>query len=552
MTQTRSIRAGVLAFVLVVSAAAGTAGAVEPKGATPHPHTPGTETTYNVGVTFESGDSVVDAGDGADTLANVTLAFGVDEEFDGSLANASVENTTVWIAGERVPVGNVTVDGGTAVTVEFATPANVSAGDRMYVHVRNATTPTLPSYAKDRSTDLRKKWKNRMRFHVDVSATDPDGNVDGPTRVGYSVVEAFAWLETPVVSPAETTRTIHVRGTLPNRGYVVARELTASGPGDVVGVSDAVGHSHFPQSIPVHLDEPLTDDTRLHLSLYRETSGNDSFDLDADEPYRNDGVDAARSVSVVVPDADATAAAGTVWTGQTLLYEGRPNVPYAVHRVTDDGDVGASVTTVTATGDGVVLVNTSDLAVGERYVLASRIGSGVVDLDGDGDERVSDDAMTVATQSVAASVEGGTLVVDSERGTYTALVRADGADEATLRAAFGGAVTAAAGDGEGVPVRVPADGRVAVDTAAFAPGEYSLTVTAPDTGATATTTLTVAERTATATATPADTATDETTAATTSESADADGETGVTAPLGPLVPLVALAAAVGLLARRDR
>ncbi|ESP86902.1 hypothetical protein K933_16612 [Candidatus Halobonum tyrrellensis G22] len=492
-----------------------------------------------MGVEFEPGDSVVTTGGGPAAVSSVTLDFGVDEKFDGTVGNASVEDVTLYIDRQRRNVSAVTVTPDRErVTIQLETPVNASAGDRMYVHVANGTSSSIL------------ESRTGQRFEVAVSATDPAGNVAGPTRVEYSVIEAHADLQTRVVAPFETPQTLHVSGVLPNRGYVVVRETAGSETGEVVGVSEYVTPNHTRRDVDVPLNRPVADGERLQLSLYRETSGNASYDDGVDEPYRNTGTAPTRTVSVTVPDADAYAAGGTVWAGQTLLYEGRPNTPYALHRVTDDGDVGDAVSTRTASADGVVVVNTSDLAVGDRYVLVNRLKSAVVDLDGDGDRRVSDDAMTVATQSVSASVEDGSLVLDSERGGYTAWVRADGIDDDALRAAFGDATVTAAGDHEGVAVRVPADGRLAVDTTAFDRGEYSLTVAVPDTGLETTATISVSA--AAATETTAAATTDAAGDAATAEGTDdggAAGGTATTAPLGPLVPLVALACAALLFAR---
>lgn len=536
------IRAGGLICLLVLASLAGTAGAIEPLGGTPHPHTPVTQTTYSVSFELESGDSVVTTSDGPAAVNNVTLDFGADWRFDGSVGNASVDDVILNVAGHRRNVSAVTVDDDREkVTVELETPVNASPGDRVHVHIANGTSPSITGS------------NTHERLTVDVFVSDPAGNVDGPARVGYSVIEAHADLKTSVVAGFETPQTLHVRGVLPNRGYVVVRAMEGSQPGDIVGVSEYVTPNHTARDIDVHLDEPLAGDTRLQLSLYRETSGNTSYDEGVDKPYRNAGTVPTRAVTAVVPDADAYATGGTVWSGQTLLYEGRPNTPYALHRVSDDGEVGERVASITATRAGVVLVNTSALTVGERYVLENQIGSGVVDLDRDGDAQVSDDAMTVATQSLSASVDDATLVLDSERDGYTARVRVDGVDADAVRAAFGDAAVSVTDGTEEIPVRVPADGRLAINATAFGSGEYDLTVTVPDTGVAATTTLTVEE-----TATPAETATDDATAtATTATTAggsaagnddESDG-TRTTAPLGPLVPLVALACAALLFAR---
>ena len=551
MTRKR-IRAGGLVCLLVLASIAGTAGAIEPRAGTPHPHTPVTQTKYSVSFTLESGDSVVDAGDGSDAIKNVTLDFGVDWRFDGSLGNASVDDVGIMVAGHHRNVSAVEVGPDRKrVTMELETSVNASPGDRVFAHIYNGTTPSIPESSTGE------------RLEVAVHVSDPAGNVDGPVRVKYSVIEAHADLKTSVVARFETPQRLRVRGVLPNRGYVVVRETTASGPGDIIGVSDYVTPNHTARDVTVDLHEPLEGDAKIRLSLYRETSGNETFDAGVDEPYRNAGTMPTRTATVVVPDADAYAHGGTVWDGQTLLYEGRPNTPYELRRVTDDSEVGERVESITATPEGIVLVNTSALTVGERYVLENRLKTGVVDLDRDGDRAVSDDAMTVATQSVSASTRDGALVLDSERDEYTAWVSAEGVDDDDVRSAFGDAAVAAAGDHEGVAVRVPADGRLAVDTTGFAPGEYALTVAVPDTGLEATTTLAVAERTTeTVTATPEATTTAAPTGGATTTAAESNDERGnelarteTTGPLGPLVPLVAFAAAAGLLlvrARRDR
>ena len=178
--------ATVLIAVLVASAALVGPGAALSADATVDDPAPGAVGDYTVTLEPEAGDAVTENG-----LKSVTLDFGADRDYSGDLGNLSAQdvevrvgdsNGTVW-AGET----NVSQDGSEVTITLQQAFENIKPGDRIVVRVFGVT-----------NTDIALRNAQTLRgFALRASATDPEGNTDGPVEARYTIDPNATAQQTP-------------------------------------------------------------------------------------------------------------------------------------------------------------------------------------------------------------------------------------------------------------------------------------------------------------------------------------------------------------------
>lgn len=180
----------VLIAALVASATLAAPGAALSADATVDDPAPGAVGDYTVTLRAEEGDAVTENG-----LKSVTLDFGADRDYSGDLGNLTArdvevrvgdENGTVW-AGQT----NVSQNGSeVTITLEQAFE-DVRPDDRIVVRVFGVT-----------NTEIALRNAQTLRgFAVRASATDPEGDTDGPVEARYAIDPNATAAQTPTAEP---------------------------------------------------------------------------------------------------------------------------------------------------------------------------------------------------------------------------------------------------------------------------------------------------------------------------------------------------------------
>jgi hypothetical protein len=429
-----------IVIAVVLAVVGGTAVALEGELSEPYPHSPGANALQRVSVTAESGDAVVQSG-----LSEVTVDFGVDQRFDGSLEN--VERVDVLVSGQDPIPANFSTSGRGRITITPERRISLEAGDRMFFRIFNFTTPRVAD-----------------SYRAAVTLTAGNGATD-TAKITYPITRttlSFPNQTAPQFGP----QTLELSGTIPNSGYVGVFRTTDDGSrGELVG-STSIEPSHSPQNFTVDLNGNVTESGPLQAVAYYETTGetlnerrNGSLDPTTDRPFTNTGqvVNAVGYVETV--DADARLEPGREYAPGTRLYfaGGEPETGYQL-RAVQDGSLGGAVTQFETDSDGTATFDTADLGEGQYAVTTVADPEEVVSLDGDSTTSVADDSWIVS-----ADVSATTTDESSNAGSGTTTATADGAagqdvavtatgpdgTAATTDAATGPEETAAsAGDGE--------------------------------------------------------------------------------------------------------
>lgn len=179
----RRVVAVSLALLTVLGAVAALpALALEPDSGSTYarPAAPGATAAYHVVVGAQPGDSITQNG-----LKTVTLDYGADPDFSGSVAGVTARDVDVRVTAPggngTVPAGPVQVStnpAGDRLTVTLlSTYQNVRPGTQIIVNVRGV-----------RNTEIAIPDPQGPRgFALDVSASGPQGNTDGPVEVRYTI-----------------------------------------------------------------------------------------------------------------------------------------------------------------------------------------------------------------------------------------------------------------------------------------------------------------------------------------------------------------------------
>ena len=398
------------------------------------PHEPGSSAQVVVPVEAEGGDAIV-----ADGLGRLTVDFGADRRFDGTTANVSSVDVFVQPEGngtQRQPVTDFTVNGsGSRLTVTFADPARIDAGDDIVLKAYDFANPTAA-----------------RTYTAAVTATTPDGATDGPVSVSYRIARAS--LSFPNQSASQFgSQNVTVSGVVPNRGYVgIFRTGENGSRGALVGSVPTGPARYNERNYTVSLGGSVTESQRLVAIPFYESQGTNlneraagTFDPEQDVPLANNGrsVNATGFVSVV--DADAQVQAGTEYPGNARLYfdPGQPNAGYQV-RAVEDGALGGIVTQFSTDADGSAVIDAGQLGQGQYAITTVANPDAVVGLDDDSTTSPADDSFFVAgeTATTAATTAG-----DGAEGA-TAGPSVDATADGTA-ATTGGGAGDAAGDGAG-------------------------------------------------------------------------------------------------------
>jgi PGF-CTERM protein len=453
----------VVAAVAAVAVGGPAAVALEPDTAAPYPHSPGVSVQeFPVSVVAERNDAVVLNGMGA-----LTLDFGADSGFDGSVTNVSADDVEVTIISETdqqtVGAFEVTESSDGTVALEFTQRVEVAAGDRILVQVADVTTPSADG-----------------QYSVSVSATTPGGTTDGPVSVGYRVVSASVSFPNQTASQFNDTQPITVSGVVPNAGYVGVFTVNENGSrGELVGNTEPIVAQYNTRNYTVALDGNVEASQRLEAVVFYETTGgnaavrlNGSLDPAEDEVVTNDGVPANATGYVATIDADGRITTGSEYEiGSRLFFDqGEPDTGYQVQAV-EDGTLGEVVTTFETPASGSAVVSTAGFAPGQYAITRLDDGS-VVSLDGDSttgaqddsffvteavaettaatttaNDSVGTDTMTAETTDGAATTEAGTTEQDTTEQDTTETETTETETTETTTVADGGDTTTSEGDG---------------------------------------------------------------------------------------------------------
>jgi hypothetical protein len=437
----------VIATAVAGVVAGGPAAALEGQTGATFPHEPGSSAQVVVPVGAEEGDAIV-----ADGLDRLTVDFGADRRFDGTATNVSSVDVFVQPEGngtQRQPVTDFTVNGsGSQLTVTFADPARIDAGDDVVLKAYDFASPTAAG-----------------TYTASVTATTPDGATDGPISVSYRIARAS--LSFPNQSASQFgSQNVTVSGVVPNRGYVgVFRTAENGSRGALVGSVPSGPARYNERNYTVSLGGSVAESQRLVAVPFYESQGTNlneraagTFDPEQDVPLTNDGqsVNATGFVSVV--DADARVQAGTEYPGNTRLYfdPGQPNAGYQV-RAVEDGALGGIVTQFSTDADGSAVIDAGQLGQGQYTITPVANPDAVVSLDDDSTTSPADDSFfvtggTAATAATTAGdgVAGGNVTADPSGrtagdGPATATEGEAGDGDAT---AGGVATTDGAGGGD--------------------------------------------------------------------------------------------------------
>jgi PGF-CTERM protein len=445
----------IVAAVAAVAVGSPAAVALEPDTAAPYPHSPGTTVQdFPISVVAERNDAIVLNG-----MGSITLDFGADRSFDGSVQNVTAEDIEVTIIGENdqrtVGAFEVTESSGGTIALDFTQRVPVAAGDRILVEVANVTTPSADG-----------------QYSVSVSATTPSGTTEGPVSVGYRVVSASVSFPNQTASQFNDTQEITVSGVVPNAGYVGVFTVHENGSrGELVGSTEPIVARYNQRNYTVSLGGDIEESQRLEAVVFYETTGgnaavrlNGSLDPAEDAVVTNDGVPANTTGYVTTIDADARIAAGSEYVPSARLFfdQGEPNTGYQVQAV-ENGTLGDVVTQFETPANGSTVISTAGVAPGQYAITRVDDGS-VVSLDDDSTTGPGDDSflVTESAAETAATTTGsvgtnattvdGTAATTTDDGSATAAAGAteqgttdDGAGETTP--AGDGGDTATAGNG---------------------------------------------------------------------------------------------------------
>ncbi|WP_228842313.1 PGF-CTERM sorting domain-containing protein [Halococcus agarilyticus] len=435
----------VVAAVAAVAVGGPAAVALEPDTAAPYPHSPGTTVQeFPVSVVAERNDAVVQNG-----MSSITLDFGADNRFDGSVSNVSTDDVEITVIGasnqRTVGAFEVAESGDGTIAINFSQRVRVAAGDRILVEVAGMTTP---------STD--------GDYTVSMSTTSPDGTTDGPVSVGYRVASASLTFPNQTASQFNDTQSISLSGVVPNAGYIGVFTVAENGSrGELVGSTGPIIAQYSPRNYTVALDGNVAESQRLEAVVFYETSGgnqgarlNGSFDPNEDAVVANNGMPANATGYVTTLDADGRLMAGSEYgLGARLFFDqGEPNTGYQVQAV-ENGTLGDVVTQFETPANGSAVIPTAGFGPGQYAITRVDDGS-VVSLDGDSTTGAQDDSFFV-TESAVETTEASTVNETANGSAGANATTADGTtDQATTEAGAtqgttedGAGETTAAGDG---------------------------------------------------------------------------------------------------------
>jgi PGF-CTERM protein len=411
--------------VVLISALAGgmafsgPAAALSADTAAPYPHSPGTSVDeFPVSVVAQRGDAITRGG-----MKSMTLNFGADSGFDGSVQNVSSDSVSVSIVRQNnqstISPSNVSTNRNGQVKITFRQPVPVRAGNRIVVDVSNMTTPSSEGV-----------------YEVRVSATTPAGTTDGPVSVDYRVAGADLTFPNQSASQFSGNQTVTVSGVVPNAGYIGVFTVAENGSrGRLVGSTQTIIASYNSRNYTVNLTGTVEESQQLRAVAYYETSGgsqserlNGTFDPNEDAVVTNNSVPATATGFVTTLGADARLKSGTEYDQGARLYfsQGEPNTAYQVQTV-KNGEIGSTVTQFETASNGTATINTTGLDEG-RYTVTRIDDGSVVDLDNDSTTSPQDDsffitgqmfteATAIATNTAAASTDGTPTDAGSSSGT---------------------------------------------------------------------------------------------------------------------------------------
>jgi PGF-CTERM protein len=424
--------------VVLVSALAGgvafsgSAVALDADTAAPYPHSPGTTVDeFPVSVVAQRSDAITRNG-----MKSITLNFGADSSFDGSVQNVSAESVSVFITGQNntrtLGSFNVSTNQNGQVTVTFRQPVSVRAGDRIVVDVGNVTTPSSDG-----------------DYVVGVSATTPSGRTDGPVTVGYRVAGAELTFPNQSASQFSGNQTVTVSGIIPNAGYVGVFKMAENGSrGELVGSTQPILARYDTRNYTVNLSGNVKQSQRLVAVAYYETSGgsqserlNATFDPSEDNVVTNNGVPVNATGYVTTVNATARVTAGTEYDQGARLYfsQGQPNTGYRI-QLLQNGTPSQTATTFETGANGTEVITTADLNQGQ-YIITRVDNGSVVGLDNDSTTSQQDDSFFVTGQTVTQTTS---TVNDTATGGNTTAAGAGGSNDT---AAGGGGNGGGAGNG---------------------------------------------------------------------------------------------------------
>jgi PGF-CTERM protein len=431
----------------------GSAAALEADTAAPYPHSPGTTVeSFPVSVVVQRSDAIARSG-----MKSITLNFGADSSFDGSVQNVSTESVSILISGQNntrtIGSFNVSTNRNGQVTVTFQQPVPVSAGDRIVVDAGNVTTPS-----------------EEGTYTVGVSATTPSGRTDGPVTVEYRVEGAELTFPNQSASQFSGNQTITVSGIIPNAGYIGVFKVAANGShGELVGNSQPIIGLYDQRNYTINLTDTVEESQRLVAVAYYETSGqtqsqrlNASFDPSEDAVVTNNSVPVNTTGFVTTVNASARVTAGTEYGQGVRLFfsQGQPNTGYRIQQF-QNGTPSQTATTFETRANGTAVITTAQLSEG-RYVITRVDNGSVVSLDNDTTTGPQDDSFFVTGQTVTQTPDtangtaagGNTTAAGAGGGNNTA---AGGTGNASGAGGNGGSAGSGAfGPGFGIAVAVVA------------------------------------------------------------------------------------------------
>ncbi|EMA45338.1 hypothetical protein C449_06925 [Halococcus saccharolyticus DSM 5350] len=417
-----------MTVVIVVSAVAAvavggpTAAALNADTAAPYPHSPGTNVQeFPVSVVTQQSDAVVQNG-----MGSMTLDFGADNSFDGSVSNVSTDDVGVTIVGSdnqrTIGAFEVAESANGAIALNFTQRVPVGAGDRILVEVANMSTPTSDG-----------------DYSVGVSTTTPDGTTDGPVSVGYRVESASLSFPNQSASQFNDTQSISLSGVVPNAGYIGVFTVAENGSrGQLVGNTEPIIAQYTPRNYTVALNGNVNESQRLEAVVFYETTGgtqderlNGSLDPAEDAVVTNNGVPANATGYVTTIDADGRVGAGSEYGQGARLYfdQGEASTGYQVQAV-ENGSLGDVVTQFETAANGSSVIATTGFAEGQYAITRLDDGS-VVSLDNDSTTGAQDDSFFVTgTGGAATTTENGSAEANATtaNGTSEATAETDAAD----------------------------------------------------------------------------------------------------------------------------
>ena len=460
----------VVSAVAAVAVGGPTAAALNADTAAPYPHSPGTNVQeFPVSVVTQQSDAVVQNG-----MGSMTLDFGADNSFDGSVSNVSADDIGVTIVGSdnqrTVGAFEVAESANGAIALNFSQRVPVGAGDRILVEVANMTTPTSDG-----------------DYSIGVSTTTPDGTTDGPVSVGYRVESASLSFPNQSASQFNDSQSISLSGVVPNAGYIGVFTVAENGSrGQLVGNTEPIIAQYTPRNYTVALDGNVNESQRLEAVVFYETAGgtqderlNGSLDPAEDAVVTNNGVPANATGYVTTIDADGRIGAGSEYQPGARLYfdQGEASTGYQVQAV-ENGSLGDVVTQFETAANGSRVIATTGFAEGQYAITRLDDGS-VVSLDDDSTTGAQDDSFFVTgTSGAATNTTNDTAANGSAEANATtangANATTDGADatEADATEGAGEATTAAGEDGDNGSAGNASGGNESGDggSGAFGPG----------------------------------------------------------------------------------